>query len=215
MCVCMYVLSHSVMSDSCTTPWTVAHQAPLSMGFSRQEYWSGLPFPPPGELLDPGIESKSPELTGGFFTTVIPRKQIKFTSKCKVISISKFYKMRISKYFRQSEWSKQMFVIITFENKGFTHRQFYLLKWIHFCFNKEQGEKMWPRHILITGFFGSNMNCIFLLDYTFPKNNAFKSFGREKYFAVTLWLQRSKKALAINKRVKFSQNTHTPNEYRL
>ena len=44
------------------TPWTVAHQAPLSMGFSRQEYWSGLPFPSPGDLPDPGIEHRSPIL---------------------------------------------------------------------------------------------------------------------------------------------------------
>ena len=44
------------------TPWTVAHQAPLSMGFSRQEYWSGLPFPFPGDLPDPGIEPRSPAL---------------------------------------------------------------------------------------------------------------------------------------------------------
>ena len=42
------------------TPWTVARQAPLSMGFSRQEYWSGLPFPPPGDLPYPGIEPESP-----------------------------------------------------------------------------------------------------------------------------------------------------------
>ena len=42
------------------TPWTVAHQAPLSMGFSRQEYWSGLPCTPPGNLPDPGIEPVSP-----------------------------------------------------------------------------------------------------------------------------------------------------------
>ena len=59
------------MSDS-ETQWTVAHQAPLSMGFSRQEYWSGLPCPPPGDLPDPGIEPSSlmpPALTGGFFTT--------------------------------------------------------------------------------------------------------------------------------------------------
>ena len=50
----------------------VAHQAPLSMGFSRQEYWSGLPFPSPGDLPDPGIKPESPEspaLAGGFFTT--------------------------------------------------------------------------------------------------------------------------------------------------
>ena len=44
------------------TPWTVARQAPLSMGFSRQEYWSGLPFPSPGDLPDPGVEPKSPAL---------------------------------------------------------------------------------------------------------------------------------------------------------
>ena len=44
------------------TPWTVAHQAPLSMEFSRQEYWSGLPFPSPGDLPDPGIERGSPAL---------------------------------------------------------------------------------------------------------------------------------------------------------
>ena len=44
------------------TLWTVAHQAPLSMGFSRQEYWSGLPFPFPGDLPDPGMEPRSPAL---------------------------------------------------------------------------------------------------------------------------------------------------------
>ena len=53
--------SCSVMSDS-ATPWTVAYQAPLSMGFSRQEYWSGLPFPSPGDLPDSGMEPRSPSL---------------------------------------------------------------------------------------------------------------------------------------------------------
>ena len=51
------------------TLWTIASQAPLSMGFSRQEYWSGLPCPPPGDLPDPGIEPASPALAGGFFTS--------------------------------------------------------------------------------------------------------------------------------------------------
>ena len=53
------------------TVWTVARQAPLSMGFSRQEYWSGLPFASPGDLPDPGIKPASlmsPTLAGGFFT---------------------------------------------------------------------------------------------------------------------------------------------------
>ena len=54
-------VSHSVMSDS-VTPWTGTHQAPPSMRFSRQEYWSGLPFPTPGDLPDSGIEHWSPAL---------------------------------------------------------------------------------------------------------------------------------------------------------
>ena len=52
------------------SPWTVAYQAPLSMGFSRKEYWSGLPFPPPGDLPDPVIEPMSPAQAGRFFITV-------------------------------------------------------------------------------------------------------------------------------------------------
>ena len=55
--------SHSVMPDSFLTPWTAARQAPLSLGFPRPEHWSGLPFPSPGNLLDPGIKSTSPALT--------------------------------------------------------------------------------------------------------------------------------------------------------
>ena len=76
LCVCM--LSHPVMSNS-ETPWTAAHQTPLSMGFSRQEYWSGLPLPTPGDLPNPGIKPMtlaSPELAGGFFTTVPPVKPL-------------------------------------------------------------------------------------------------------------------------------------------
>ena len=59
------------------TPWTVAHQAPLSMGFPRQEYWSGLPFPSPGYLPNLGIKPASPAspaLAGRFFTTELPGK---------------------------------------------------------------------------------------------------------------------------------------------
>ena len=65
------VLSCSSCIQLFETQWTVAHQAPLSMGFSRQEYWMGLQCPPPGDLPDPGIKPKSlvsPTLAGGFFT---------------------------------------------------------------------------------------------------------------------------------------------------
>ena len=55
------LFSHSVLSNSFAIPGTVALQAPLSMRFPRQEYWSGLPFPPPGDLPDPGIEPVSPK----------------------------------------------------------------------------------------------------------------------------------------------------------
>ena len=70
MCVC------SVVSDSFATPWTVACQASLSMGFSRQEHWSGLPFLFPGDLLHSGFELSSPVLAGGFFTTEPPGRTL-------------------------------------------------------------------------------------------------------------------------------------------
>ena len=56
------------------TPWTVAHQAPPSMGVSRQECWSGLPFPSPGDLSDPGIESRSPALKADALPSERPGK---------------------------------------------------------------------------------------------------------------------------------------------
>ena len=69
-------LSHVQLLE---TPWTVAHQAPLSTGFSRQEYSSGLPFPSPGDLPNPGIDLASPvslALAGRFFTTSATWKAI-------------------------------------------------------------------------------------------------------------------------------------------
>ena len=62
------------MCDSFVTPWTLACQAPLSMGFPRQEYCSGLLFPSPGDFPDSGTEPESPELAGGFFTIEPPGK---------------------------------------------------------------------------------------------------------------------------------------------
>ena len=58
------------------TPWTVACQVPPSTGFSRQEYWSGLPFPTSVDLPEPGIKPTSPALAGGFFTTELPGKPL-------------------------------------------------------------------------------------------------------------------------------------------
>ena len=68
------MLSHSVLSDSLVSPWTVARQAPLSMGFSRPEYWSGLPFPSPGNRPDPGIEMGSPTLQPDCLSSELPGK---------------------------------------------------------------------------------------------------------------------------------------------
>ena len=62
-----------------------SHQVPLSMGFPRQEYWSGLPFPSPGDLPDPGIKPKSPALAGRFFTTEPPGKPRKCNNVWQII----------------------------------------------------------------------------------------------------------------------------------
>ena len=76
----MCVLVCSVVSDS-ATPWTVAHQAPPSAEFFRQEFWSGLPFPPPGDLPGPGIKPvtlSSPASASRFFTATPPGKPCRY-----------------------------------------------------------------------------------------------------------------------------------------
>ena len=73
--MCTYMLSHVQLF---VNPWTIARQAPLSMEYSRQEYWSGLTIPFPGDLPDPRIEPKSPTLAGGFFTNEPPGKHSAF-----------------------------------------------------------------------------------------------------------------------------------------
>ena len=78
-------LSRQVMSDSFATPWAAARQAPLSMGFPRQEQWRGLPFPSPGELPDPGIEPESPALAGGLFTAAPPGKALQLYRSSQVV----------------------------------------------------------------------------------------------------------------------------------
>ena len=72
VCVCVCVVSRFSRFWLCATLWTVAHQAPLSVGFCRQDFWSELPCPPPGDLSNPEIEPTSlasPALAGWFFTT--------------------------------------------------------------------------------------------------------------------------------------------------
>ena len=78
-----YVFSHFSCVRLFATPWTVARQAPLSIGFCRQEYWSGLPFPPPGDLPNPGTETEfpvSPALQASF----IPRSRQEVLSEINV-----------------------------------------------------------------------------------------------------------------------------------
>ena len=83
------MLSHFSSVRLFVSLWTVACQAPLSIGFSRQEYWSGLPCPPPGDLPNPGIEPVSllfPELAGGFLPLVPPGKPIQSICSFKINS---------------------------------------------------------------------------------------------------------------------------------
>ena len=91
--LCCCCCSHQVMSNAFATPWTVAHQASLFMGFSRQEYWIGLPFPPPGDLPHPGVEPRSPALADGFFTAEPPGKSsIRHTCAGKTVNDYLFVK---------------------------------------------------------------------------------------------------------------------------
>ena len=68
LCVSLCVVFSCILA----APWAVARQAPLSTGFSRQESWNGLLFPPPGDFPDPGLEPTSPALAGGFSTAELP-----------------------------------------------------------------------------------------------------------------------------------------------
>ena len=82
-----------LVTKSCPTlmiPWTVSCQAPLSMGFSRQEYWNGLPFPPPGALPDPGIKPRSPALQADSLLTVVQGKPLSVYTTSLLIA-SSFY----------------------------------------------------------------------------------------------------------------------------
>ena len=86
----------SEVAQSCPTlcnPWTVAHQAPPSMGFSRQEYWSGLPFPSPGDLPDPGIEPRSPTLQADALTSAPPGEPHKTPKLSKMGAFQKKFQM--------------------------------------------------------------------------------------------------------------------------
>ena len=74
VCVCVCMPSHFTNVQCCVILWTVARQAPLSMGFSRQEHWSGLPCLPPRDLPDPGIESRSPALQADSLPAELPGK---------------------------------------------------------------------------------------------------------------------------------------------
>ena len=84
------------MSDPLATPWTIADEVPLSMGFPRQDYWSGLQFPSPGDFLDPGIDLMSPALASRLLTTVPPGEPCERLEwfnfrKCSLIFIKGIY----------------------------------------------------------------------------------------------------------------------------
>ena len=134
--LCILSLSIEFTDDSClyqwtrsfsrvwlfATPWTTADQAPLSMGFSRQEYWSGLPFPSPGDLPNPGIEPRSPALQADstiwdYFTTskiILPLSITSFCEKVFILTQSKFKRIDSTVYHIGSpsscvlDWNKFM-----------------------------------------------------------------------------------------------------------
>ena len=115
--VCVCVLSSFSRVWLSVTPWTVARQAPLSMGFSRQEHWSGLPCPPPGYLPDPGIKSTSPALAGRFFTTSTTWEVL--LCMCVCVCVCVFVYMGIQKSVA-SHWS----------NLAHAHTKIHIFCWV-------------------------------------------------------------------------------------
>ena len=93
------IANSCLVAKSCPAlcdPMDVAHQTPLSMGFPRQEYWSGLPFPPPGDIPEPGIEPMSPALAGGFFTIEPPGKPMSASSTSTIFAARKPFQWTLS-----------------------------------------------------------------------------------------------------------------------
>ena len=104
------------MSDSFTTPWTIGPQDPQSMGFFRQKHWSRLPFPSPGDLPDPVIESLSPTLAGRFFTT-----EPHYSCWPQIVILYWFWKKQNKKtLFWRNTW-KSTYFRSTFSLKPFRH----------------------------------------------------------------------------------------------
>ena len=97
------------------TPWTVAYQAPPSMQFSRQEYWSGLPFPSPGDLPNPGIEPRSPALQAdslpsepqGKFFDCVDHNKLENKTKARYQLGNKAMKIKLTNMFRGKERKKE------------------------------------------------------------------------------------------------------------
>ena len=131
--------------------WTVAHQAPLSMGFSRQEYWSGLPCPPPGDLLNPEIKPtslESPALAGRFFT---------ISTTCKALIITGFFKL-VSSLSSTSFYSKSPTYInlqVETTNDGNVYSHIKLCKLVH----------MSGVHFLMCA--SSTMGCVFVCSFLY------------------------------------------------
>ena len=103
------------------TPWTVAHQAPPSMGFSRQEYWSGLPFPSPGDLPKPGIKPRSPSLQADALSSELPGKNRGVKQLPQITQLLKSRARNSAQAIRL--FSKINTMIYSFNNKGKKHNK--------------------------------------------------------------------------------------------
>ena len=120
--MCCAVLSSFSHVQLFATPRTVAHQASLSMGFSRQEYWNGLPCPPPGDLPNPGIKPvtlKSPALAGSFFTTSTTWEALALDVQ-KLICHETATSLQITK--KLNEYQKVIYIYIPFHLSGETQK---------------------------------------------------------------------------------------------
>ena len=130
------------MSNSSATPWTAAHPPPLSMGFSRQEYLSGLPFPTPGDLPNPGIEPRSPAWQADSLPSEPPGtwqvvKMVNFMSSVFCHNKNKYLKIAIEPHLIKLPFDIQLVVCVWHTYLILLHifkKMFiYLLTWVHWA----------------------------------------------------------------------------------
>ena len=160
---CTHTCSVAPVLSNSMTPLTVAHQAPLSMGFPRQEYWSGLLFPPTEDLPNPGIKPISPApptLAGRFFTTETPKKPIYVCCCYCWCSVTSVMSNSVRPHIWQPTYSIIRLFILVLLPSLFIYHLFIYLSWCCFHLWLIKEKVACHKHIYAGFFMGTHFQVI-------------------------------------------------------